>query len=187
MDEKDVDISVDDNVLSIRGEKRSETEDKERGYSEARRALAFYGRLAGLLGQHRYDAAFAHMIEVFALLGAPPAELGLDPFYKKYADAFGIPIVSSERVADTALLLEVIAGEDGLDPRQYGVRTEAYTKALTDHKLEPVSEPEVDEKAADLEELAVHRALMRTKLLTFAPPNQQTDAAPAAQGSKGGH
>ena len=34
-------------------------------------------------------------------------------------------------VADTALLLEVIAGEDGLDPRQYGVRTEAYTKALS--------------------------------------------------------
>lgn len=34
LDEKDVDISVHDNVLSIRGEKRAETEDKERGYSE---------------------------------------------------------------------------------------------------------------------------------------------------------
>ena len=33
-------------------------------------------------------------------------------------------------VADTALLLEVIAGEDGLDPRQYSVRTQAYSKAL---------------------------------------------------------
>jgi len=32
--------------------------------------------------------------------------------------------------ADVALLLEVIAGEDGLDPRQKGVRTEAYTSAL---------------------------------------------------------
>jgi amidase len=34
-------------------------------------------------------------------------------------------------VADCALLLEVIAGEDGLDPRQYSVKTAAYTKALT--------------------------------------------------------
>src|SRR5436305_12200497 len=32
--------------------------------------------------------------------------------------------------ADSALLLEVIAGEDGLDPRQYGVKPEAYTSVL---------------------------------------------------------
>ncbi|MFT3909444.1 MAG: hypothetical protein QM737_08475 [Ferruginibacter sp.] len=35
---------------------------------------------------------------------APPASLGLDPFYKKYVDASGIPIVSSADVADKALL-----------------------------------------------------------------------------------
>ena len=39
------------------------------------------------------------------MIGAPPAELGLDPFYKKYTDAFGIPIVSSEKVPGTALLV----------------------------------------------------------------------------------
>lgn len=33
-----------------------------------------------------------------------PPELGLDPFYKKYVDASGIPIVSSERPPDAALL-----------------------------------------------------------------------------------
>ncbi len=33
-------------------------------------------------------------------------------------------------VADNALLLEVIAGEDGLDPRQNNVRTDRYTDAL---------------------------------------------------------
>lgn len=32
--------------------------------------------------------------------------------------------------ADVALLLEVIAGEDGLDPRQKGVKPEAYTSTL---------------------------------------------------------
>lgn len=40
-----------------------------------------------------------------AMLSAPPAALKLDPFYRKYADAFGIPIVSSELVPDTALLM----------------------------------------------------------------------------------
>ncbi len=33
-------------------------------------------------------------------------------------------------VADNALLLEVLAGEDGLDPRQYKPRVDEYTKAL---------------------------------------------------------
>ena len=31
-------------------------------------------------------------------------------------------------VADNALLLEVIAGPDGYDPRQYNVRTHTYTR-----------------------------------------------------------
>jgi amidase len=34
-------------------------------------------------------------------------------------------------VADNALLLEVIAGEDGLDPRQYSPKTARYTDALS--------------------------------------------------------
>jgi amidase len=37
----------------------------------------------------------------------------------------------TKNVSDAALLLEVIAGEDGLDPRQVHVRTSAYTEALT--------------------------------------------------------
>lgn len=36
----------------------------------------------------------------------------------------------TEGVADNALLLEVLAGPDGLDPRQIDVRTETYTEAL---------------------------------------------------------
>ena len=39
MSEKDVELTVQDGVLSIRGEKKSETEDKDRGYSER-----WYGR-----------------------------------------------------------------------------------------------------------------------------------------------
>lgn len=37
-------------------------------------------------------------------VAAPPASLGADPFYTRYADADGIPILSSARVPDQALL-----------------------------------------------------------------------------------
>ena len=39
------------------------------------------------------------------MVTAPPDSLKLDPFYRKYADAFGIPITSSEKVPNTALLM----------------------------------------------------------------------------------
>ena len=39
MNEKDVEIQLEDGVLTLRGEKKSETDDKDRGYSER-----YYGR-----------------------------------------------------------------------------------------------------------------------------------------------
>jgi len=39
LEEKDIDVTLDDGVLTLRGEKRSETEDKDRQFSER-----FYGR-----------------------------------------------------------------------------------------------------------------------------------------------
>jgi hypothetical protein len=36
---------------------------------------------------------------------APPAELELDPFYQKYTDAHGIPVLSSSKTPDAALLM----------------------------------------------------------------------------------
>jgi amidase len=67
---------------------------------------------------------------------------------------------------DVALLLEVIAGEDGLDPRQKGVKTEAYTHALRNDtegiRIGIVNEgfgwPELSEKDVDdLVEAAARR------------------------------
>jgi amidase len=67
-------------------------------------------------------------------------------------------------VADNALLLEVIAGPDGLDPRQYDVRVDKYTTALgrgvaglrigvvTEGFNWPSSEPDVDAKVRDAAE-----------------------------------
>src|SRR5262245_4941829 len=42
---------------------------------------------------------------VKASVGVVPEALGLDPFYRKYADATGIAIVGSERVPDAAILV----------------------------------------------------------------------------------
>ncbi|RMG87059.1 MAG: glycosyltransferase [Chloroflexi bacterium] len=44
---------------------------REHGYSRARRVFIFYGLLARLLMTRRYDACFAHMNQIFALLAAP--------------------------------------------------------------------------------------------------------------------
>ncbi len=72
-------------------------------------------------------------------------------------------------VADNALLLEVIAGADGLDPRQYDVRVDKYTAALgrgvagmrmaviTEGFNHENSEPDVDAK--------VRRAIERLREL----------------------
>src|SRR6185295_15706186 len=49
-------------------------------------------------------AAFEGKTKVVPVV-APPSELGLDPYYKKYVNADGIPVVSSELVRDDALLL----------------------------------------------------------------------------------
>lgn len=48
---------------------------KEQGYSEARRAAEFYRILGGLLASQRYEACFAHMIELFAVMGTPLLKL----------------------------------------------------------------------------------------------------------------
>ncbi|WP_419930171.1 hypothetical protein [Candidatus Poriferisocius sp.] len=53
-------------------------------------------------------------------LGPPPAELGFDPFYQKYLDASGIPIVTAASVPDRALyttrdlIFEVLANRPDL-------------------------------------------------------------------------
>ena len=39
------------------------------------------------------------------LITGPPADLKLDPFYEKHADAFGIPIIASGVVDDAAVLM----------------------------------------------------------------------------------
>lgn len=44
---------------------------KEKGYSEPKRAASFYAILSRLLRERHYDACFAHMMPLFAVMGAP--------------------------------------------------------------------------------------------------------------------
>ncbi|MBE0688785.1 MAG: glycosyltransferase family 4 protein [Anaerolineae bacterium] len=61
--------------LAVMDNVRVHSVGKEQGYSEARRAAEFYRILGGLLASQRYDACFAHMIELFAVMGAPLLKL----------------------------------------------------------------------------------------------------------------
>ena len=85
-------------------------------------------------------------------------------------------------VADNALFLEVIAGPDGLDPRQYNVRVDKYTTALgrgvaglrigvvTEGFGRPESESDVDQKVREAaERLRVPRRDGRGGLDSDAP------------------
>ena len=59
LDEKDVDISLEDGALTLRGEKRSEVEDRDRGYSE--RSYGRFERRIGLpkgIDRDRVSATF---------------------------------------------------------------------------------------------------------------------------------
>jgi HSP20 family protein len=75
LDEKDVEILVDDGVLTIRGEKKSETDDKDRGFSER-----YYGRFERRIAlpfevdEGKAEASFRNGVLTVALPKSPKAE-----------------------------------------------------------------------------------------------------------------
>lgn len=77
MEEKDIEISLDDHQLVIRGEKKSETSDEERGYSE--RSYGRFERRIGLPSQIKEDkveAAFRNGILTVRIPRTPEAVKG---------------------------------------------------------------------------------------------------------------
>jgi glycosyltransferase involved in cell wall biosynthesis len=66
---------------------------KEKGYSEARRALEFYRILTRLLRQRRYETCFAHMMPLFAFMGAPLLKLRRIPITLWYTHRSPHPTV----------------------------------------------------------------------------------------------
>jgi glycosyltransferase involved in cell wall biosynthesis len=74
---------------------------KERGYSEARRAVEFYRLLFRLLRRHRYDACFSHMSELFAVMAGPVLRARRIPLTLWYAHGTVTPRLRlAERLVD---------------------------------------------------------------------------------------
>jgi HSP20 family protein len=75
MDEKDVEVTVDDDVLTIRGEKKAEMEDKERRFSE--RYYGHFERRIPLpfeVEDDKAEASFANGVLTVTLPKSPKAE-----------------------------------------------------------------------------------------------------------------
>jgi hypothetical protein len=79
--------------------RRQRTEEEAR--EAARRNREERARRAAETGQ---PAALLHNY-MDAIVGPVPASLGVDPFYTKYVDARGIPVLASNNVPDDALLV----------------------------------------------------------------------------------
>ncbi len=74
---------------------------KEKSYSEARRAFEFYRILLGLLRKNHYDACFAHMMQLFAVMAAPVLKLYHVPITLWYAHkATGRVLQLAEKLVD---------------------------------------------------------------------------------------
>ena len=77
MEEKDIEISLDDHQLVIRGEKKSETSDEERGYSE--RSYGRFERRIGLpsqIDEDKVEAAFRNGVLTVRIPRTPEAAKG---------------------------------------------------------------------------------------------------------------
>ena len=81
------------------------------------------------------------------VITSPPASLALDPFYRKYTDANGFPVISSWRVPDKALLKAraiIIFMTDNLPDavvdkmRETGVRVGVMARCEASSRHEPV-------------------------------------------------
>ena len=94
-------------------------------------------------------------------VGAVPAAFGYDPaFYKKYVDAHGIPVISSDKVPDAALLVarDIVVFMLGNRPdirremitRKFRVGVMAVTEMTTDiPEQRDRKKPALDDRALD--------------------------------------
>lgn len=104
---------------------------KERGLGEPRRALEFYRILLGWLRHDRYDACFAHMIPIFALMASPLLKLRGVPITLWYTHgAAPKTLLMTERVVDrvvTASAESFTAPSRKLVVTGHGIATRLFT------------------------------------------------------------
>jgi hypothetical protein len=135
----------------------------QRTEEEARQAAA--RNRAAREQQRQQTGAPVELIPSYvkAIVGPVPASLGVSAFYKKYVDAQGIPVISSEKVPDDALLV----ARDIVNS-MLGVRPD-LRKALIERKWRTGVIAEV-EMTADIPEYANRK---RPDAPDAEPVNQQ--------------
>ncbi len=108
---------------------------KERGWSELRRAAEFYRLLRARLAENHYDACFAHMMPLFAMMGAPLLRLADVPITLWYTHRSPHWTV---RAAVPLVRRVVTAAEDSfpiptpkLRVLGHGIDTDFFAPALT--------------------------------------------------------
>ncbi len=109
---------------------------KEKGYSEARRVVAFNQHLYRILREERIDVCFAHMITVFTVLGAPLLKAKRIPIVSWYAHphaAWTLKLAHhlSDRVV-TSLAAAYPYRQDKLTVVGQGIDTDLFTPDGTD-------------------------------------------------------
>jgi hypothetical protein len=110
---------------------------------------------------------------------APPEWLKLDPFYKKYADAHGIPVVSSDKTPDAALLVARDMVKFMLANRP-DLRAELIRKKW---KLAIMAETE---KTYDIPEHRKYRALPKIDDERLTPQQRENYYKPGGVGTQTG-
>ena len=109
---------------------------KERGWTEARRLVEFYRRLALLLHEQTYDACFAHMQERFALLAAPLLKLKHIPVTLWYVHPHTpLALRAATRTVDrviTASSSSCRVRTSKLIVTGHGIDTDRYVPAFSD-------------------------------------------------------
>jgi glycosyltransferase involved in cell wall biosynthesis len=106
---------------------------KEKGYSEARRALEFYAALWRVLRLGPIDVCFAHMIPIFAAMAAPvlkPRRIPIVLWYThpKLSRVLRLAHYASDRVV-TSLPSSYPYRRDKLDVIGHGIDTDVFSPA----------------------------------------------------------
>ena len=106
---------------------------KERGYGEARRALEFYRILWRLLKENTYDVCFAHMMPLFAVMGAPLLKLKHIPMTLWYVHkSVTFKLRLAEKLVDkvvTASAESFRLDSDKVTILGHGINTDVFTPA----------------------------------------------------------
>jgi len=137
---------------------------KERGYRDARRTIEFYRILGDLLRRNRYDACFAHMQPLFAVMGAPLLKLYHVPITLWYAHkSVTTKLKLAEKLVDHVVTAsqesfrlpshKVIVTGHGIDTEMFSpgeVRDDQPFTLLSVSRIAPIKKLEILIEAARL-------------------------------------